>query len=73
MKLDKEKIKEFTTIDDKKRQIIYCICVVVALVVLAFGDRIVLHFILHVPNNNNRVFGEDGEITAGDYKINFLE
>lgn len=73
MKLDKEKIKELTTLDDKKRQVIYCICVVVALVVLAFGDRIVLHFIQQVPNNNNRIFGESGEITAGDYKIDFLE
>lgn len=73
MKLDKEKIKEFTTLDDKKRQVIYCICVVVGLVVLAFGDRIVLHFIEQVPNNNNRVFGESSEITAGDYKIDFLE
>ena len=73
MKLDKEKIKELTTLDDKKRQVIYCICVVVALVVLSFGDRIVLHFIQQVPNNNNRIFGESGEITAGDYKIDFLE
>ena len=73
MKLDKEKLKEFTTMDDRKRQVIYCICVVVALVVLAFGDRIVLHFIEQVPNNNNRVFGESDEFTAGDYKIDFLE
>ena len=73
MRLDKEKIKEFTTLDDKKRQIIYCICVVVGLVVLAFGDQIVLHFIHQIPNNNNRVFGQSGEITAGDYKIDFLE
>ena len=73
MKLDKKKIKEFTTVDEKKRQIIYSICVVVALLVLAFGDKIVLHFIEQVPNNNNQIFGGSGEVTASDYQIDFLK
>ncbi len=69
----KEKIQNWTRLDEKRKQTIYCICVVLALVLLFLGDRIVLRFIDQIPNNNNRVFGENGEISASDYNIDFLE
>ena len=72
MKIDKEKIKEMTTLNEKKKEVIYCICIVLTLIVLALGDQIVLHFINQAPNNNNRVFGESGESLPADYKIDFL-
>ena len=56
-----KKDKEF--INDKKRDFIYCVCIVLALLILAFGDQIVLHFIKQVPNNNIKVFeNEENQI-----------
>lgn len=62
---------EKITLDEKQKEIAYCILIVVVLIFLAFGDRIALRFISKNPNPNNTVFGS-GEKNK-DYKIEFLE
>ena len=57
-------------LDEKKKQNLYAICVVLALILLMCGDRIVIHFIDQVPNDNNKVFGSD---MPADYIIDFLD
>jgi len=69
----KDKLKEKINIDEKKKEILYCICIVFVLILLAFGDQIAMHFISHRPNPNNKVFGEEGEVSASDYNVDFLE
>lgn len=66
----KNQLKEKLNLDEKTREVIYCILVVVVIVFVAFGDRIVLRFIKANPNPNDRVFG--GE-TKEPYSIPFLE
>lgn len=66
----KRQLKEKLNLDEKTREVIYCVLVVVVIVLVAFGDRIVLRFIKSSPNPNDRVFG--GE-TKEPYSISFLE
>ena len=66
----KNQLKEKLNLDEKTREVIYCVLVVVVIVLVAFGDRIVLRFIKSSPNPNDRVFG--GE-TKEPYSISFLE
>ena len=49
----------------KKEEKIYCVIVVLVLVLVFFGDRIMLHFIPEDPNANNTTFGgeEKQELT----------
>lgn len=69
--IKEKKIKEMINLDERKKEKIYCICIVLVLLLLAFGDRIAMHFISHQPNPNNTAWG--GEvISAEDYKIDFL-
>ncbi len=42
---------------NKKEQLIYCICVILALILVTFGDQIMLHIIPQKPNANNTLFG----------------
>lgn len=56
--------------DSKKKQVVYCIIVTVMIVVLAFGDQIMLHFIAKDANPNNTTFGnKDDE----PYTVGFLD
>lgn len=71
--LSKDKKERGIHLNEKRKQTIYCICVVLALILLFSGDRIVLRFIDQIPNNNNRIFGENGESNPADYTIDFLE
>lgn len=71
IKYEKEKLKDMINLDEKKKETMYCVCIVIVLLLLAFGDRIAMHFISHQPNPNNTAWG--GEvISAEDYKIDFL-
>ena len=49
----------------KKEEKIYCVIVVLVLVLVFFGDQIMLHFIPEDPNANNTTFGgeEKQELT----------
>lgn len=67
-KLQNEKM-EFT---EKQKEILYCIFIVAVIVIIAFGDQIVLKFIEHHPNPNDRVFGET-EKNHQEYTISFLQ
>lgn len=71
VKEETEKLKEIINLDEKKKEVIYCIFIVLVLLLLTFGDRIATHFISHQPNPNNTSFGGD-VISADDYKIDFL-
>ncbi len=57
-------------LDEKQKQTIYCVLIVLVLILLAFGDKIALHFISKNPNPNNTVF-KLGE--KKDYNIEFLK
>lgn len=70
MKTNKESRLTKFNLDEKKKQNLYAICVVITLILLMCGDQIVIRFIEQVPNDNNRVFGSDIPI---DYKIDFLD
>ncbi len=49
----------------KKEEKIYCIIVIIVLILVYFGDNIMLHFIPEDPNANNTTFGgeEKQELT----------
>ena len=51
---------------NKKQQTIYCVLTVIILLILFFGDQIMLHTIPENPNPNNRVF--KGENKKGVYE-----
>lgn len=57
----------------KKQQVIYCTLVVIVLIFLAFGDKIVLHYIPKRANPNQAIFGETADdIKDTNYQIPFL-
>lgn len=72
IKEETTKLKEKISLDEKKKQNIYCIFMVLVLILLAFGDQIMLKFIDHQPNPNNTIFGENKEVAASDYKIEYF-
>ena len=65
-----KKHKELLNLSEKQKEVAYCILFLGVLLLLAFGDKIALHFIEEDPNENNAVFGENGAL---NYKIDFLE
>ena len=69
----KNKIENNKILDDRKKEIFYCVAIVLVLILLAVGDHIVIHFINQVPNNNNQVFGANEEYSASDYTFDFLD
>lgn len=64
------KLKKEIELDEKQKQIIYCVILVFVLLLLFFGDQIALRFISKNPNPNNQVFGS-GE-KNNNYQIEFL-
>ncbi len=62
--------KDFFHLNEKEKERAYCFLFVAALILLFFGDQIMMQFIKEEPNANNQFFGETGE---KNYQIDFLE
>ncbi len=63
-------MKDHINLNERQKEIAYCILFIGVLLLLAFGDQIALHFIRQAPNENNSVFGENPK---EKYQIDFLE
>jgi len=57
-------------IEEKQKEVLYSIFIVILLIFLLLGDQIALRFIKKNPNPNNTVFKEG---TKNAYKIDFLQ
>ena len=65
------KQRKVEQMDDKTKEFIYCVLIVLCLILLLLGDQIALRFIKKNPNPNNSVFGnKEKEL---DYNLDFLE
>ena len=71
--MKKNKVEKTKIVDERKKEIFYCISIVLVLILLAVGDHIIMHFIGQVPNNNNQIFGANEEYSASDYTFDFLD
>lgn len=60
-------------LSEKEQKVLYCTIFVIFLLLLAFGDKIALHFIKQSPNPNNRVFGSDEILTDSVFKESNIE
>ena len=54
----------------KKEEVIYCIGIILVLILVYFGDDIMLKMIPSDPNKNNTVFG--GKIKEVNYENNYV-
>ena len=64
MKAKQQETSEKIIMSEKQKEVIYCVFFLIVLLFLAFGDRIILHFITKQPNPNPSISRGEQEVSS---------
>ncbi len=64
MKAKQQETSEKIIMSEKQKEVIYCVFFLIVLLFLAFGDRVILHFITKQPNPNPSISRGEQEASS---------